>query len=237
MPAQNVEIVFVIDTSKSMSPYIDGLKRNLRSLIEPLQQSGLHVRFGMVAHKASRGCRYKFRFLKPVDRKLLRNMYGGQYDIRDFFTDDAKAFLNVLDDLKTGGDESTPVALDLAFDFPFGPLSTTRRVVAVFSDEKIEGGIMPNGWENIISPMIDKAIARKILLFGFIPESPAAIELSETERSEMVFWNCKDFEKIDFAKLLSGMGRSISDSSLQATSEPAYPKALFHEDDPDFLSE
>ena len=235
MPAQTVEIVFVIDVSGSMRPYIDGLKRNLRSLIEPLQQSGLHVRFGMVAHAISHS-KYRFHFLRPVDEGLLRDLYHGQYNIRDFFTDDAKAFLSVLDGLKTGGNETTPVALDCALDFPFGPLATTRRVIAFFSDEKIEGGIMPNGWESVISNLVDKVMARKILLYGFIPESPASLELSEAERSEMVFWNSDDFEHIDFEKLLSGMGKSISVSSLQSTKEPEYSKALFGEDAPSFLT-
>ena len=95
---------------------------------------------------------------------------------------------------------------------------------------------MPNGWESVISNLVDKVMARKILLYGFIPESPASLELAEAERSEMVFWNSDDFEHIDFAKLLSGMGKSISVSSLQSTKEPNYSKALFGEDAPDFLA-
>ena len=235
MPAQNVEIVFVIDTSGSMKPYIDGLNRNLRSLIEPLQNSGMHVRFGMVAHAITD--RYLFHFLKPVSEKTLSDLYNGQPDVRDFFTDDAAAFLNILDNLETGGEECTPVALDLAMDFPFGPVQTTRRVVAFISDERMEGGCLPDGWERIVPRMVDKATARKILLYGFIPESPASLELSMTERSEMEFWNSDDFESIDFETLLSGMGRSISISTLSASSEPAYAKALFGEDKPGFLTD
>ena len=241
MPAQNVEIVFVIDTSDSMQPYIDALKSNLERLILPLQQSGLNVRFGLVAHSVTGENIYTISFLKPCSSAFLKSFYEGQYDIDDFFTDDPRHFISVLDGLVTQGGEHTPMGLDFALDYPFGPLSSTRRVVAFFSDERIEDGEMAPGWEDKISKLVDKAMARKIMLFGYIPESPAALQLSEAERSEMTFWDCRDIHQIDFAKLLAGMGKSISVSSIQATGEPDYPKALFDQDkwydaqaDPDF---
>ena len=100
---------------------------------------------------------------------------------------------------------------------------------------------MEQGWQDTIPKMVDKAMARRILLYGFIPESPAALQLSEAERSEMTFWDCRNIHQIDFGKLLAGMGKSISVSSIQATGEPPYTKALFGQDqwgegesDPDF---
>ena len=230
MPAQNVEIVFVIDTSDSMQPYINALKKNLERLILPLQQSGLNVRFGLVSHSVTGKGIYSIAFLKPCTATSLKKFYSGQYNIDDFFTGDTKKFLNILDSLSTRGDEDTPLALDFALDFPFGPLSSTRRVVAFFSDERIEDGEMAPGWQSIIPKLVDKAMARKIMLFGYIPESPAALQLSEAERSEMMFWDCRDINQIDFAKLLSGMGKSISLSTIQATNEPSYSKALFGQD-------
>lgn len=230
MPAQNVEVVFVIDTSDSMQPYIDALKSNLERLILPLHQSGLNVRFGLVSHSVTGKNIYTISFLKPCSSALLRGFYGGQYDIGDFFTDSSRRFTEVLDGLVTQGGENTPLALDFALDYPFGPLGSTRRVVAFFSDERIEDGEMSPGWESVIPQLVDKAMARKIMLFGYIPESPAALQLSEAERSEMTFWDCRDIGQIDFAKLLAGMGKSISLSSVQATKEPGYSKALFGQD-------
>ena len=241
MPAQNVEIVFVIDTSDSMQPYIDGLKKNLAQLILPLQQSGLNVRFGLVSHSVTGESNYTISFLKPCSLALLKALYKGQCDRNDFFTDNPRQFISVLDGLVTRGGENTPLGIDFALDFPFGPLSTTRRVVAFFSDECIENGEMGPGWQDIIPKLVDKAMARRILLYGFIPESPAALQLSEAERSEMTFWDCRNIHQIDFGKLLAGMGKSISVSSIQATGEPPYTKALFEQDqwtvgesDPDF---
>lgn len=230
MPAQNVEIVFVVDTSDSMQPYIDGLKKNLENLISPLQQTGLNVRFGLVSHSVTGHGIYSINFLKPCDSALLKQLYCGQYDINDFFTSDPLRFKKVLESLRIRGDENTPLALDFALDFPFGPLKNTRRVIAFFSDERIEDGEMEPGWQNVIPKLVDKVIARKVLLYGFLPESPAALTLSEAERSEMFFWNPRQFDQISFAKLLAGMGKSISVSSLQATNEPDYSRALFGQD-------
>ena len=285
MPVQTVDIVFVIDIGADLDDdgnkvkgFKDSLNRNLRSLIESLQQSGLHVRYGLVAHAVDPftpagdhtrrlTCAYCFHFLRPVDELLLHDMYHDQYyDIRDFFTDDAKAFQNILDELHQVEPHlhgPIPIALDLALDFPFGPLATTRRVIALISDRTIEGGrpyifgtpiggsLLPKGWKKVFPKLVDKIMARKIMLYGFIPESAAALELAEAERSEIVLWDScirsewmpgsltlsktfsfdRYFESY-FAKLL----KSISASSMQGISESEYSKALFYEDVPGFLT-
>ena len=274
MPVQTVDIVFVIaigadldDDGNKVKGFKDSLNRNLRSLIESLQQSGLHVRYGLVAHALNPftlagdhtrrlTCAYCFHFLRPVDELLLHDMYHDQYyDIRDFFTDDAKAFQNILDELyqvEPHLSGPVPIALDLALDFPFGPLATTRRVIALISDRAIEDSVLPveKGWKNVFPKLVDKIMARKIMLYGFIPESAAALELAEAERSEIVLWDScirsewmasslwsktfsfdRYFESY-FAKLL----KSISASSMQGISESEYSKALFSEDVPGFLT-
>ena len=275
MPVQTVDIVFVIDIGADLDDdgnkvkgFKDSLNRNLRSLIESLQQSGLHVRYGLVAHAVDPftpagdhtrrlTCAYCFHFLRPVDELLLHDMYHDQYyDIRDFFTDDAKAFQNILDELHQVEPHlhgPIPIALDLALDFPFGPLATTRRVIALISDRAIEDSVLPicTPEPKVFPKLVDKIMARKIMLYGFIPESAAALELAEAERSEIVLWDScirsewmpgsltlsktfsfdRYFESY-FAKLL----KSISASSMQGISESEYSKALFYEDVPGFLT-
>ena len=118
MPAQNVEIVFVIDTSDSMQPYIDGLKKNLENLISPLRQTGLNVSFGLVAHSVTGHGIYSIQFLKPCNAALLKQLYSGQYNINDFFTSDPIRFKEILDGLTTRGDENTTLLLILLWIFP-----------------------------------------------------------------------------------------------------------------------
>ena len=250
MPVQTVDIVFVIDIGADLDEdgnkvkgFKDSLNRNLRSLIESLQQSGLHVRYGLVAHAVDcfasgdyarriLSSAYCFHFLRPVDELLLRDLYHGQYDIRDFFTDDAKAFQNILDELSLldGLNGPIPIALDLALDFPFGPLATTRRVIALISDRTIEGGRpylfgtptlgcvpLPKGWKKVFPKLVDKAMARKILLYGFIPESAAALELAEAERSEIVLWDsCIRSGGFGYSDLIRNTVRSGSDRYVDA---------------------
>ena len=230
MPAENVEIVFVIDTSDSMQPYIDALKSNISCLLKPLQQMNYNIRLGIVAHSVTGHGICSIRFLSPCNQSLLKKMYGGQYNIDDFFTQDLDRFMTVVDSLTTQGDEDTLLGIDFALDFPFGSLKDTRRVIAFFSDECIENGEMSPNWQGILPRIVEKIMARKVMLFGFVPKSSAALTLSEAERSEITFIDPSNFGQISFNKLLSAMGKSISVSTLQLVKEPSYSKALFGQD-------
>ena len=138
MPAENVEIVFVIDTSDSMQPYIDALKSNISCLLKPLQQMNYNIRLGIVAHSVTGHGICSIRFLSPCNQSLLKKMYGGQYNIDDFFTQDLDRFVAVVDSLTTQGDEDTLLGIDFALDFPFGSLKDTRRVIAFFPNSFIQ---------------------------------------------------------------------------------------------------
>jgi hypothetical protein len=123
------------------------------------------------------------------------------------------------------------VALDIAADFPFGPLSKTKRVIAMFTDERIEGGVSKGGFNSMIPKLREKLMARHIQLFAALPDSPAAQLLAETDRSEIELVQGGDgLKNVDFGKLLTQMGKSISVSSLQSTTEPHYEHALFGQD-------
>ena len=129
------------------------------------------------------------------------------------------------------GDEDMLVSLDIAADMPFGPLSNTKRVIALFSDEPFEGGINGNANNHRIPNLIEKIQQRHIQLFVAIPDSDAAQQLSTADRSEIELVDGgQGLAGVNFALLLSQMGKSISGSSLQATEEPLYTRALFGQD-------
>jgi hypothetical protein len=140
-------------------------------------------------------------------------------------------FVQTLSGIVPTGDEHSLLGLDFALDFPFGRLSDTRRVISVFSDEKIEDGAITPDELAKIPNLIEKIQARRVKLFATLPRSPAAEQLSEIGGSEFEEVNGGDgLKSVDFKKLLSQMGKSVSIFSLQATSEPPYQKAIFGQD-------
>lgn len=236
MSAENVDIVFVIDASDSMKPYIDGLRLNLQHLIAPLEQSGYNWRLGLVTHNVIVGLLrvgYNVYFSGYGEKsryswkEQLNKLYSGADN--SFFLSDINKFKMYLNDITLQGDENSFLGIDLATDFPFRSIKNTRRVIAFFSDEEIEKGGGENLNAKFANKLIDKIMARKILLFGYIPQSKLATLLGEAERSEITYIKPSDLAHLDFKKLLSGMGKSISASTLQSNEQEEYEQALFGE--------
>ena len=147
MGANKVDILFVVDASDSMSPCFQKLRDNLRRFILPLNQASFEIRFGLLAYNAGGdGNRaiYEHTFIGGNAANLVKELYSPNVDINKFFTNDANKFLNALDSVRTQGDENTPLALDIASDFPFNTPDESRRVIALFSNEKLETGILEN---------------------------------------------------------------------------------------------
>lgn len=240
MQATNVDLVFVVDASSSMKPCFDALRTHLREVIAPLQGHAAKVRFGLVSMYTSRGEGgepvYNVGFLCGSGLEAIEKLYErGPNDPdprNDFFTEDPKLLNDALSSIKAKGNEEMLVALDIAADLPFGPLSNTKRVIALFSDERFEDGVVESENIRMIPALIDKIHARHIHLFAYVPDGNGIQTLSSADRSEITL-----IEKgrlglagMDFRKLLGDMGRSISVSSLQAVSEPPYQRALFGQD-------
>jgi len=234
MASKVVEIVFVMDRSGSMAPCFEGLAAHLDSVVRPLQGFNFEVRMGFV------GC----QVLKDPDDGggvyVMHTLGGHGFDPiyqqggvgGALFTTDGAAFSGALRDLASGlqGDENHLVALDCALDFPFSPLGTTRRVVALFSDERIEdGSVTPNNLLQV-DALVNKIMARRILFFGALPMSPALEQLASADgcQVESVAGGA-GLAQVDFGKLLGQMAKSISGTSLQGL-EGAYTKALFGQD-------
>lgn len=230
MSARVVEVVFVIDASDSMRPCFDALTRNLESLLKPLQGFNYEVRLGLVALNVGTDTSNQGRvfgtwtMVGTTPKDIYTESNGA------LFTTSPDAFLKRLRDVTLQGDEHALIALDMALDHPFSPVATTRRVVALFADERIEDGALAEGDVNQLPALLEKISARRILVFGALPASPMLDELASADRSQFEPVNGGDgLASVDFSKLLGQMAKSISVASLQGNEEP-YARALWEQD-------
>lgn len=234
MPAQNIDIVFLIDASESMLPCFNALRSHLENFLAPMQGgTGQTIRLGLLAHAAGYDQRgssvYDHIFIGGRGLSMLKKLYTQKGCDEDFFTTNPEKFKIAVGKVECKGNEEMLVALDTALDFPFGQSMNTRRVVVMFSNEKLEDGIDKGKFNSRIPELIQKIHDRKITLFACLPDSEGACELAGADGSEIVDNEGGEhaWDKIDFGKLLAQMGKSISCSSLQAISEPSYRRGLF----------
>jgi len=234
MKPQNVDLVLLVDASSSMKPCFTQLREHLKELLYPLQKANFKVRFGLVAYAAAPGPSgpvYDHTFIGGSGPEMIRKLYGPQADASKFFTDDPAVVARVLGGLQAQGDEDTLLALDIAADFPFGPVDSTRRVIAVFTDEPLEGGVLKAQPVAKIPELIQKLMSRRIQLFFSGPSSPALELLGSLDGAQIEAVDGGDgLKAIDFKKLLAQMGKSISISSLQIGTEPPWKRAVFGQD-------
>ena len=218
-----------------MGPCFAGLRKHLQALVQPLEQTAFHLRLGLLAYNcdSQRGSYiYRYQFLDP-DLLGTEIYSGGQTDVAArVFTDDINCFTRALERVEVGGDEDTLLALDTALDLPFGDIRNTRRVIALFTDEKVETGVRgAEGATENLDAIVEKIMARKVMLFGFMPACAAADTLGEAEKSEIEAIDYESFANVDFDKLLRGLGKSISVSQipLKGAGE-SWRRALFGQD-------
>ncbi|MBP5639295.1 MAG: VWA domain-containing protein, partial [Victivallales bacterium] len=232
MGANKVDILFVVDASDSMSPCFQKLRDNLRRFILPLNQASFEIRFGLLAYNAGgdgHHAIYEHTFIGGNTANLVKGLYAQNPDIGKYFTSDANKFLNALDSVRTQGDENTPLALDIASDFPFNTPDESRRVIALFSNEKLETGILENEPLGKFQQVLQKIAKRKIALYVYLPASNAAAMMTRLPKSiiKTVEEGPNCWDNVDFGQMLEQMGKSISVSSLQMTREPEYQKAIY----------
>lgn len=253
MPSPNVDLVFVIDTSASMAPCFDRVRKHLHAVIKPLQGHVNRVNFALVAACASKNGSSTLHHVQSLAETdlgmdLIGLLYGGDQGSGQgsgrqlaagtaaarerLFTTDADRLLSRIGQLEPAGDEDMLLALDIALDLPFGPLETTKRVVALFSDEPFESGVDGDQSNRLLPELIAKIHARHVHLFLAVPDGPAATQLASVDRAEVEIIGDKQngLADVDFGRLFAQMGQSISCASLQETAEPAYRRALFEQD-------
>jgi uncharacterized protein YegL len=234
MKPVTVEIVLLIDSSGSMRPCFDGMRQHLNDLLSPLKQSNFKVRFGLVAYAAWRDrldTVYTHVFVGGSGLQMIRNLYSGQGQPTDYFTEDPSQIIRILGGLTPQGNEDTLVALDIAADFPFGPAKSTRRVIALFTDERLEDGVDGSSSISKLPELVMKLQQRRIQLFAAAPFSDGLEVLATIDRAEIEPVEGGDgLKSLDFRKLLAQMGKSISVASTQLGREPSWKKAIFGQD-------
>jgi len=234
MNPQKVDFVLLVDASESMKHCFAQLREHLKDLLYPLQQANFNVRFGLLAYAAaptSSGPVYDHTFVGGSGPEILKRLYGPSPLAADFFTNDPNVITRILAGLEAQGNEDTLLALDIAADFPFAPAETTRRVIAVFSDEPLEKGVSENAPLSKIPDLIHKISLRKVQLFVAAPSSPGLEDLGSLDNAQFEPVATGDgLKNVDFKKLLAQMGKSITISTLQGGAEPKWQKALFGQD-------
>jgi hypothetical protein len=216
-----------------MSPCFAAVREHLKSILPPLQQAGaVDIRYGLVGYAASdSGTHNSYRHWFVGKGHLLQDLYSGQASDENYFTTDPTRFSAALDSLTAEGDEDSLMALDIAADLPFRPVSSTRRVIALFTDEPLEDGVSGSEPIKKIPELVQKLMARRIQLFVAAPYSEALAELGTVDRSEIETVDKEDgLRSVDFAKLFAQMGKSISIASLQGGPELPWQRALFGQD-------
>ena len=225
MSASNVDLIFVVDASASMQPCFEALARHLDEVVRPLQGFNFNVRFGLVTLRVGRNAAGG----QIID---VRTLSGGMESVyptpsSDLFTRDGNELARQLQNTELAGDENNLIALDFALDFPFGPVSTTRRVIALFSDETLEDGADSPTMLATLPKMIEKITARRVLLFAAMPPSNALDELATCDGAHVVGVRSGDgLSSVDFSKLMGQMAKSISAGSAQGNEAP-WEKGLF----------
>ena len=232
---ETADIVFCIDASSSMASAIDGVKKNIKKLVDSLESTPnttWDVRFDFLAYSnVGVEPNYRLESVKINGKDLLNEVYAG--DLKSgskLFTSDVEEFKNALNNIRVEGDETTIPALDIAADFPFRDASTCHRAIVLLTDEVIDTGCYKSKSREKLMDLAQKLQNRKIALYMVTPNCDEFDTLSQVDRCEWNICTSDGMEDIDFSKLMQRIGRSVSMSQTQGTSKiDDSPKPLFNE--------
>ena len=182
------DILFLIDSSDSMAPCIAGIKNNLTSFVNYMENTDPNL---------------------MVDWQIGFCSHNTEYNIH-LLSSDVTEFLNELSKVKTMGDEFTPGALDYSIT-SFNWRNNSTKYIVLFTDETLEGGILIQMAKNNFSKLFRKLIESRIYLFYFGPQCPYYCQFEQIPNSR-VEYIANDFTNIDFKEILQSIGRTVSAS-------------------------
>lgn len=238
MSQKQADLLLVVDASQSMGPCFPRLKEKISDLLHPLRQADFDIRIGVLGYASGRNGGepvHDLTFLGGAGAPLVRELYSQQLDAGHFFTHDADAAGRVVSGLTAKGNEDTLLALDIALDFPFRPLSDCRRMIAVFTDERLEDGVSGADPCSRVSEIAGKIDSRHVMVFIVAPPSKALERLTVESETNGVTVHPIDkgedgLRGVDFGKILDSMGKTVTTSLRQMDVEAPWNRAIFGQD-------
>ena len=250
---KRADVLFVVDASDSMRPCFDQLRDNIKKFVEPFKEEGFDsLRLGLLAYNAgpkNGKWVYRHTFINGDAPENMQILYSDDDDAQEkLFTKsedgsvDVEAFCDRLDKIQCCADENTPLALDCAADFPFEPMAVSRRIIILFTDERLEDGVLKNEVLGDNCSNIDKIMKkikkRHIKLYYFGPVCDGVVLMDECGaivNTDVKAYQDRDENEdvwgvIDFEKILQKMGEDISKSALQIVDEGDFSKAVYGQD-------
>jgi hypothetical protein len=228
------DVVFCLDSSSSMEPCFDAVRKHVVDFVEGLKSDSQlvwDVRFDFVSHATSRAGRQTvFRLRSLYEGNLQAALYGANGSGGRFFTSDLSEFRSAIAGLVAKGDETNFIALDFCLDLPWRITPDCHRIVVVLTDEPLETGLEVVDQRAKVKDLIEKVHGLGVKLFLVGPESPGYDELSMANGSEYeVVSRDKGLASADFGRLLRQIGKSVSASRAQAV-RSGVQRALFGQD-------
>jgi len=188
------DVVFVIDRSRSMQPFIENLREVLEDFLNKLQnEDGVDVRLGLVGQ---------------ANREFIIK----------HFTKNVNELRGALSILKPLGNEFTLPALDWAADFPWDEAGKAHRIILLLTDEPLSQGFEPDFQRLKMFELAEKINQLKIKLFYFGHHCPEYKDLVENKISkglyvEVFFKSIKD-KKDELLKVIDIIRKTVSNASI-----------------------
>jgi hypothetical protein len=231
-----VDVVFCLDASGSMAPSIAGVRRHIGAFLNALSDSSnrtMDCRIDYLVHSCDpTGQLVRSSSLRKHGAELITALYGANPEPNAFFTTDVTSIRAGLERVEVVGDETMLVALDLCLDYPWRPRAGCHRVVILMTDEPLESNAQAQIQQRKIGQLIDKIHTLGVMLFIVGPKSVGYNELAEADKSQyqQVGQTHDGLGSLDFARVLSHIGKSVSVSSLQGLPDHPVQRALFGQD-------
>ena len=228
------DIIFCLDASSSMQPCFDAVRTHISEFVAGLesnQQTKWDWRLDFVAHCASEHSDgfTVFRHQSLYNEELSGPLYWKKGQGGRFFTTNLNEFREGLGRVQVQGDEAPLVALDFCLDFPWRDEKNCHRIVIVMTDEPFETGASQKMQGEHLPMLIDKIQRLRVMLFIVAPESQVFDELASVDKSEyeVVDDTGNGLSRVDFKKILSYIGKSLSVQTTQFSKAESVPRGLF----------
>lgn len=227
------DVVFCLDASDSMRPCIDGVRDHVVDFVGGLKSSAQvawDLRADFVAHRAGETERgVVFHQHSLYNDQLLDALYLKSDQSTRFFSNNVEDLKKGLQTVKVFGNEAPLVALDSCLDFPWRDAASCHRVIIFMSDEAFETGVFCDEQKAKLPELVKKIQQLRVMLYIVAPESPVFSELASVDRSEyeVVDTTGDGLSNVDFKKVLSYIGKSVSVSTLQGTKAESVAKGIF----------